>query len=162
MTEEQRSRRPIFIATPEFEFDLGNEGDRRQDDQGSVDLGSKWGQYHRLRHICNACFYIGLNKEVLGRIVAMLTRLVDCFGTDEIHPRACMGIESGLRPNAPCPERAKEFGPGFNRFNPISAKIMRGASMDEWSLSRRDSTIVAWHEAPGKASLERTVPSGTV
>jgi hypothetical protein len=25
-------------------------------------------------------------------------------------------------------------------------------------LSRRDVAIVAWHEVPGKASLERTVP----
>ena len=24
-------------------------------------------------------------------------------------------------------------------------------------MSRRDSTIVAWHEVPGKASFERTV-----
>ena len=32
---------------------------------------------------------------------------------------------------------------------PISAAIMRGASMGEWFLSRRDSTIVARHEVPG-------------
>jgi hypothetical protein len=30
------------------------------------------------------------------------------------------------------------------------------------SASRRDNTIVAWHEVPGKASLESTVPEGTV
>ena len=46
-------------------------------------------------------------------------------------------------------------------FNPISAKIMRGASMGEWSLSRRDSTIVARHEVPG---IMRKIarPSGTI
>jgi hypothetical protein len=26
------------------------------------------------------------------------------------------------------------------------------------AVSRRDNTIVAWHEVPGKASLEGTVP----
>jgi hypothetical protein len=34
-------------------------------------------------------------------------------------------------------------------FNPIGAKIMRGVSMGEWLLSRRESTIVARHEVPG-------------
>jgi hypothetical protein len=33
--------------------------------------------------------------------------------------------------------------------NPMSANLMRGASMVEWFLSRRDSTIVARHEVPG-------------
>ncbi len=28
--------------------------------------------------------------------------------------------------------------------------------------SRRDHAVVAWHEVPGKATLERTVPRGTV
>jgi hypothetical protein len=37
-------------------------------------------------------------------------------------------------------------GPGFQ---PISADLMRGASMGEWFLSRRDSTIVARHEVFG-------------
>ena len=42
-----------------------------------------------------------------------------------------------------CREGAEEFSPGLQ---PISARIMRGASMGAWFLSRRDSTIVARHE----------------
>ena len=44
-----------------------------------------------------------------------------------------------------CPEAegVEELNPGFQ---PISADIMRGASMGEWFLSRRDSPIVARHE----------------
>src|SRR5580704_1005128 len=34
-------------------------------------------------------------------------------------------------------------------FNPKSANLMRGLSMGEWLLSRRDGAIVAWHEVPG-------------
>jgi hypothetical protein len=34
-------------------------------------------------------------------------------------------------------------------FQPIGADLMRGASMSEWFLSRRDSPIVARHEVPG-------------
>src|SRR5271165_136339 len=32
---------------------------------------------------------------------------------------------------------------------PTSANLMRGASMGECLLSRRDRLIVAWHEVPG-------------
>src|SRR5271157_2316070 len=32
---------------------------------------------------------------------------------------------------------------------PISANLVRGASMGEWLLSRRDRLIVARHEVPG-------------
>src|SRR3981081_3162665 len=39
-------------------------------------------------------------------------------------------------------------------MNPISANLMRGPSMGEWLLSQRDKPNVAWHEVPGKASLE--------
>jgi hypothetical protein len=44
---------------------------------------------------------------------------------------------------------------------PISARIMRGAPMGGWFLSRRDSTIVARHEVPG---IMRKIarPSGTI
>ena len=41
-------------------------------------------------------------------------------------------------------------------FNPTSANLSN-ASAVACILSRRDSTIVAWHEVPGKASLEKTV-----
>jgi hypothetical protein len=69
-----------------------------------------------------------------------------------------------------CPGGAEEFSPGLNgakirwiwdvllprrgqelsqEFQPINADSMRGASVVEWFLSRRDSTIVARHEVPG-------------
>ena len=35
------------------------------------------------------------------------------------------------------------------RVNPISARIMRGASTGGWFSSRRDGTIVARHEVAG-------------
>jgi hypothetical protein len=43
-------------------------------------------------------------------------------------------------------------------FNPISARIMRGASMGAWFLSRRDSTIIARHEVPQPRRGYRTQP----
>ena len=57
-----------------------------------------------------------------------------------------------------CRDGAEEFSPGLQ---PISARIMRGASMGAWFLSRRDSTIVARHEVPG---IMRKIarPSGTI
>ena len=75
-----------------------------------------------------------------------------------------------IRPRRGCPEGARKLSPGLNdtklrafgmfycaegaeEFSqvatPISARIRRGASMGEWLLSRRDSTIVARHEVPG-------------
>src|SRR5271165_1234094 len=39
--------------------------------------------------------------------------------------------------------------PSSGAVNPISANLMRGASMGEWLLSRRDRLIVARHEVPG-------------
>ncbi len=45
-----------------------------------------------------------------------------------------------------CPKGPKNLA---QVCNPISARIMRGASMGAWFLSRRDSTIVARHEVPG-------------
>ena len=45
-----------------------------------------------------------------------------------------------------CPEGAAGLSPGLNH---ISANLMRGASMGEWLLSRRDRLIVARHEVPG-------------
>ena len=41
------------------------------------------------------------------------------------------------------------WNPGACGGPPISAKIIVRRSMGEWLLSRRDSTIVAWHEVPG-------------
>jgi hypothetical protein len=40
-------------------------------------------------------------------------------------------------------------------FNPISANLMRGHSMGEWLLSRRDGAILAWHGVPGKRPHHR-------
>jgi hypothetical protein len=60
-----------------------------------------------------------------------------------------------------CPdERAGEFSPWVSTrgFNPISANSMRGPSMGEWLLSRRDRLIVARHEVPGTAPTQRAVP----
>ena len=45
-----------------------------------------------------------------------------------------------------CPKGLEDLAQGFN---PISAKVMRGASIDECLLSRRDRLIVARHEVPG-------------
>jgi hypothetical protein len=45
-----------------------------------------------------------------------------------------------------CPDKAVGLSPGLK---PISADLMRGASMGAWFLSRRDSTIVARHAVPG-------------
>ena len=42
-----------------------------------------------------------------------------------------------------CPEGVTELSLGFE---PISADLMQGASMNDWFVSRRDSTIVARHE----------------
>ena len=58
---------------------------------------------------------------------------------------------------APEAEGVEELNPGFQ---PISADLVRGASMGEWFLSRRDSTIVARHEVPGKAVPRKNRPVG--
>jgi hypothetical protein len=56
---------------------------------------------------------------------------------------------------APEAEGVEELSPVFQ---PISADLVRGASMGEWFLSRRDGVIVAWHEVPGTAPPKRAVP----
>ena len=61
-----------------------------------------------------------------------------------------------------CPEGVEELS---QEFQPINADSMRGASMVEWFLSRRDGTIVARHEVPGwrcrDAEMQRDpVPEG--
>ena len=38
------------------------------------------------------------------------------------------------------------------------ANLMRGPSMGEWLLSRRDRLIVARHEVPGTSPHKKTVP----
>jgi hypothetical protein len=57
-----------------------------------------------------------------------------------------------------CPAGATRLRcPGFQ---PISANLMRGPSMGEWLLSRRDRLIVARHEVPGNRCREAR-PGGT-
>ena len=53
------------------------------------------------------------------------------------------------QPTGPGPEGCDENGPAAVRRPPISINLMRGPSMGELLLSRRDRLIVARHEVPG-------------
>jgi hypothetical protein len=55
----------------------------------------------------------------------------------------------GYAPEEAVPGRDKNTRVDVRGFNPISANLMRGPSMGEWLLSRRDRLIVARHEVPG-------------
>jgi hypothetical protein len=73
------------------------------------------------------------------------------------------GAETGLNPNGPFRVRNSSAEgnlpkPSLTspRVYPISADLMRGPSMGEWLLSRRDRLRVARHEVPGSR------PGGTV